>query len=572
MYRTGDLVRFVDPSTLEYLGRIDRQVKISGYRVEPGEIEAALQTHPAVQQCVVSTARLPAPSAARASAIVHCERCGIASNVPGVTFDVANICSICRSFESIEAHAREYFGTLDDLAAIFRESSARHHAQYDCLMLLSGGKDSTYACCQLVSMGLRVYAFTLDNGFLSDQAKANIRRVVDTLGVEHEFASTPAMNAIFKDSLVRFSNVCNGCFKTIYTLGMACARDRGIPIIVTGLSRGQFFETRLTPGLFRDGRFSPAEVDAAVLVARRAYHRIDDEVSRSLDVTMFEDDRIFDDITFVDFYRYCDASLEDILTYLKTAVPWMRPSDSGRSTNCRINEVGIYVHQKERGFHNYALPYSWDVRMGLKTRTEAMDELRDELDLTNIRRILREVGYGEDRIAARADRLALTAYVVASRDISDNELRRHLEERVPAAMMPQVFRLVDAIPLTSNGKVDLAALSSLPEGHVSTPPDDVAPEGPAEERIAAIWCDVLRVERVGACRSFFELGGTSLAAMEVMLRICNEFDVDLPLQTVFQHSTVAELAKAVEDRIVEEVASLSDEDAERLAAEPDVST
>ena len=97
-------------------------------------------------------------------------------------------------------------------------------------------------------MGLRVYAFTLDNGYISEQAKDNIRRVVAALGVEHEFATTPAMNAIFRDSLTRFSNVCNGCFKTIYTLGMTRARELGIPIIVTGLSRGQFFETRLTAG------------------------------------------------------------------------------------------------------------------------------------------------------------------------------------------------------------------------------------------------------------------------------------------------------------------------------------
>ena len=88
-------------------------------------------------------------------------------------------------------------------------------------MLLSGGKDSTYALCRLVDMGLRVYAFTLDNGYISEQAKDNIRRVVAALGVEHEFATTPAMNAIFRDSLTRFSNVCNGCFKTIYTL--ACS-------------------------------------------------------------------------------------------------------------------------------------------------------------------------------------------------------------------------------------------------------------------------------------------------------------------------------------------------------------
>jgi tRNA(Ile)-lysidine synthase TilS/MesJ len=120
-------------------------------------------------------------------------------------------------------------------------------------MLYSGGKDSTYSLCRLVDMGLRVRAFTLDNGFISEEAKENIRRVTETLGVPVEFATTPAMAAIFRDSLMRFSNVCNGCFKTLYTLSLERARALGIPIIVTGLSRGQMFETRLSAEMFEGG-------------------------------------------------------------------------------------------------------------------------------------------------------------------------------------------------------------------------------------------------------------------------------------------------------------------------------
>ncbi len=126
------------------------------------------------------------------------------------------------------------------------------------------------------------------------------------------------MNAIFRDSLARFSNVCNGCFKTIYTLGMLRARDLGIPIVVTGLSRGQMFETRLSEEMFRDGRFRPDEVDAAVLAARKVYHRVPDEVSRTLDVRAFQDDRIFEQVQFVDFYRYCDVGMDEMLDYLAT--------------------------------------------------------------------------------------------------------------------------------------------------------------------------------------------------------------------------------------------------------------
>ncbi len=170
-----------------------------------------------------------------------------------------------------------------------------------------------------------------------------------------------------------------------------------------------------------------------MLAARKAYHRVDDQVARSLDVRIFQDDRIFEEVRFVDFYRYCDAGLDEILSYLKRTVPWMRPSDTGRSTNCLINDVGIYVHTKERGFHNYALPYSWDVRLGHKTRDEALEELRDELDMPRVRRILAEIGYDENRLTGAPGKASLAAYYVASREVPRRELRRHLAETLPAS-------------------------------------------------------------------------------------------------------------------------------------------
>lgn len=560
LYRTGDLARFIAPNTLTYLGRADRQLKVAGMRVEPGEIEAALMAHDAVSACVVTGHRqhtlhdAPAP-------VDSCLRCGIGSNVPGVTMGTDGICSVCRSFDSVRPHAQAYFGSRDDLTAILRQAAAARRGRHDCMLLLSGGKDSTYALAQLVEMGASIYAFTLDNGYLSEQAKTNIRRVVETLGVEHEFATTPAMNAIFRDSLERFSNVCNGCFKALYTLSMARARELGIPVIVTGLSRGQFFETRLTEGLLRHGRCSPAEIDAAVLAARKAYHRMDDAVARSMDVSMFQDDRIFEEIRFVDFYRYCDAGLEEVLATLQRRLPWVRPSDTGRSTNCLINDVGIYVHQRERGYHNYALPCSWDVRLGHKTRDEARQELQDDIDTARVRTILTELGYDVRRIAAPA---TLAVYYVASREIAPGELRAHLARRLPPSLVPQHFVRLDTVPLTDNGKIDFAALppptgTGLPAG------PRAAPAGAAQQRIAAIWREVLRVERVDASATFFELGGTSIGAMEVILRICDTFEVDLPLQTVFQRPTIPLLAEAVEAAIVAEIARLTDEEAEGLA-------
>jgi amino acid adenylation domain-containing protein len=566
-YRTGDLVRVTEAGVLEYLGRLDRQLKVAGYRVEPGEVEAALMSLPMIDACAV-VARRSRPSAPSAGGpVVRCTRCGLPSNYPRAVIDDEGVCSVCRSYEAIRDHAQAYFRNMDDLRAIFAESAERHNPKYDCMMLYSGGKDSSYALCRLVEMGLKVYAFTLDNGFISEEAKDNIRRVTEQLGVPVEFATTPAMNDIFRDSLARFSNVCNGCFKTIYTLSMGRARELEIPIIVTGLSRGQMFETRLTEEMFRDGRCSPDEVDAAVLAARKVYHRVPDEATRRLDVSIFENDRIFDEVRFVDFYRYCDVGLDEVLSHLERTVSWVRPQDTGRSTNCLINDVGIYIHNKERGYHNYALPYSWDVRLGHKTRDGALEELDDDINLERVREILADIGYDEDRTAADAEHTALEAYVVASEPVTDEAIRELLAERLPPQLIPMHIRQVEAIPLAASGKIDEQALRAEAADRLSEAPYR-APQGPVAEYLAGLWQEELGVERVGAGDSFFELGGTSLTAMQVMLQLCQEFNIELPLETLFSHPTLEGLARAAEDRILADVAAMPEEERRRLLDSP----
>ncbi|MDX1418125.1 MAG: amino acid adenylation domain-containing protein, partial [Candidatus Promineifilaceae bacterium] len=376
IYRTGDMARWNMAGQMVFLGRKDDQVKIGGARIELSEIEAQLAGHDSLQDVVVSVVEIekrPEPDE-----LNHCIKCGLPSNYPEVTFNSAGVCSLCLDFDAFREEVFRYFGSRADLQQIVAQAKAESSGDYDCMMLFSGGKDSSYVLCQLVEMGLNVLAFSLDNGYISEEAKENIRRVTDHLGVDLIFATTPHMNAIFADSLERYSNVCQGCYKTIYTLSMKLAREKGIKYIFTGLSQGQLFETRLDE-LFRNRIFDLQQTDKAVLAARKVYHRIDDAVRQLLDVKMFADDRVFGEIQFVDFFRYSDVELDEIYDYLSTRVPWIRPKDTGRSTNCLINEAGIFVHQTERGYHNYALPYSWDVRLGHKTREEAMEELNDDI-------------------------------------------------------------------------------------------------------------------------------------------------------------------------------------------------
>ncbi|MEO1370499.1 MAG: AMP-binding protein, partial [Acidobacteriota bacterium] len=253
LYRTGDLARWAG-GRLEYLGRRDDQVKIRGARIELGEVEAALGEHPGVEACAVVVERPEAPAATTdaetagdvvigTSLVVsrggggdgpvrHCVRCGLASDHPNARIEADGLCSECAGFEAYREKVAGYFKTEGELVQILGGAGERRGGDHDCLALLSGGKDSTYVLCRLVDLGFKVLAFTLDNGYISDQAKGNIRRVVAELGVDHVFGSSPAMNGIFAASLERFSNVCQGCFKTIYTLAVHEAEARHIPFIV----------------------------------------------------------------------------------------------------------------------------------------------------------------------------------------------------------------------------------------------------------------------------------------------------------------------------------------------------
>lgn len=125
---------------------------------------------------------------------------------------------------------------------------------------------------------------------------------------------------------------------------------------------------------------------------------------------------------------------------------------------------------------------------------------------------------------------------------SDRELREHLKKRLPEYMIPAVFMRLQSFPLTPNGKVDKAALPAPDDAPVlvSTPMTEL------ESRVAAVWCEVLKRERIGQHDHFFALGGHSLLAAQIASRLSRQFNVTLTLRSVFEAPTVAELANLID--------------------------
>jgi acyl carrier protein len=160
----------------------------------------------------------------------------------------------------------------------------------------------------------------------------------------------------------------------------------------------------------------------------------------------------------------------------------------------------------------------------------------------------------------------LAAYYVPAEGhaASVGSLRAALREDLPDYMIPSFFVSLPELPLTPNGKVDRKALPAPDGSRPDLGREYVAPDGPVQERLAAMWAEVLRVERVGATDNFFELGGHSLMATQVLSRVQEAFGVELPLRAMFDSPTVAGLSEAI---IQKELTRADDDLLAKLLAE-----
>jgi amino acid adenylation domain-containing protein len=156
----------------------------------------------------------------------------------------------------------------------------------------------------------------------------------------------------------------------------------------------------------------------------------------------------------------------------------------------------------------------------------------------------------ECAVVTRQDERAgtrLIAYFIATNTkLRADDLRSFLSARLPEQAIPSVFVQMDVLPLSPNGKVNRLALPEPESARPCLSSDYVAPGTPDEERLAAIWSEVLRLERVGVNDDFFELGGHSLLAAQVMARVRAEFKVEASLRWLFESPTVALMAGGLE--------------------------
>jgi amino acid adenylation domain-containing protein len=144
-------------------------------------------------------------------------------------------------------------------------------------------------------------------------------------------------------------------------------------------------------------------------------------------------------------------------------------------------------------------------------------------------------------------------------------LRGFLEQKLPAYMLPGAFVVLESLPLTTNGKVDRRALPAPDQVVHSASRDASGPRTEIEATLAEVWSQILGLETVGIYENFFDLGGHSLLATQIVTRVRDIFEIELPLAALFRGATVADLAAVIEEILLNEIELLSDAEVEQQA-------
>jgi amino acid adenylation domain-containing protein/non-ribosomal peptide synthase protein (TIGR01720 family) len=139
----------------------------------------------------------------------------------------------------------------------------------------------------------------------------------------------------------------------------------------------------------------------------------------------------------------------------------------------------------------------------------------------------------------------IAGYYVSETEIDTSGLKDFLRNFLPEYMVPSYFMRLESLPLSPNGKIDRNALPEIDAEQSGISTEYIAPRNDVEEKIAAIFRDILGISKIGVFDNFFELGGHSLKATQAVFKIRKELGIDMPLRTIFDEPTIDQIARAV---------------------------
>jgi hypothetical protein len=318
-------------------------------------------------------------------------------SVPEIRLDAEGVCSVCRDHERRRDRSREEPFLETDFVKILRKY--RGKGDYDCLVMCSGGKDST---ASLYFMKRRYHmnplAFTFDLGFETEEAMANVRNAVDALGVDLVVHRSSRLEGLFRRILETGAKVvlCHVCSIAYMQLTFETARRYRTPLIIAGWTKGQ--SVREEPGASeRYGRDAPEY--AAMARATREFVatlRGDPEYGdfpASMEEAVRRAGKRFRCVVQSPHWYLPDAT-EDHVEVLERELGWKPPSRSypKGSTNCSLNFLASALSLAHYGYTHYHVEMSKLIRQGMLSREEALARLEPDFDESHLGEIAARCG------------------------------------------------------------------------------------------------------------------------------------------------------------------------------------
>jgi len=333
---------------------------------------------------------------------MNCTNCTLPSTVPSAKIDESGLCIYCRQFkgkEGMDRQRKEYESRFQELLDQYKASDEK--SDYDILAAYSGGKDSSFTLDLLRNRyNLRILAITFDHGFVSPYAFENIRKVAETLGIDHITFKPDfkVMQKIFRFSienefhppkaLERASSMCNSCMGLVKFITLRMALEKRIPFIAYGWSPGQApLQSAIMknhPSFIKktqDLFLQPLQ--KAIGPEVRAYflneHHLDEHKNGNFPYN----------INPLAFLRYDE---KEIYARIKE-LGWQPPKDTDpNSTNCLLNAFANQVHIEKHHYNPYAMEMAELVREGVLSRDEVLRRTNETMDSRIIENVKIKLG------------------------------------------------------------------------------------------------------------------------------------------------------------------------------------
>ncbi len=315
-----------------------------------------------------------------ATDIKRCSRCIIPTSLPSVETDSKGICNHCHKYEIRYANDDN---TKEERKKKFENivyRAKKLDRPYDCIVTLSGGKDSTYSLYLASKVyGLKCVAITFDNGYLSRHALNNIKAATEIAGAEHIFYTfnRNTMLRLYKMSLMKSGIICAPCMKGIEVCGIIATKTFNPPLFMHGNSAKIGY--MVYPEIFAGGEIfgslikdEPIAKEAEQLIAGDR-QKVYNAMKRLIFRNSFMAPRV------MCFHDYFDVSRDELYDTIRREMGWTAPDDP-EHMDCLIHEVPFYVHglkfpelTKKTAF------LSGQIRLGEMEREEALDIETKEL-------------------------------------------------------------------------------------------------------------------------------------------------------------------------------------------------